>query len=284
MPTRGTAGPKRGAIMDRLELRMGNTQVHETCSESPMQAAVETAIEQMHADAPCEEGITGLAVQVFYSKFHFSREFHRLTGTTPRRFLASVRMQQAKLHLLVGDSGIAYVSNLVGYSSVGTFSTRFTELVGASPRQWRVSGGHLDRIDGGEGVGQRCVQGRIRRPESAPSCPGPVFVGAYPDRVLQGAPVAWALAEPDGTFQLRGVPDGRWVIIASAAGTSAQPETFKSAELRQELMAYGFLEVGTEPQRRALQLDLRPRCILDPPMLFERTGLPGLLQERRSVA
>ena len=81
---------------------------------SPMEAAVISAIEAMHADALCEDGIEGLAVENFYSKFHFSRQFRRITGTTPRRFLAAVRMGQAKEHLLTGDDGIAEVSNLVG--------------------------------------------------------------------------------------------------------------------------------------------------------------------------
>lgn len=241
-------------------------------AETAIEGAIQTAIEQMKADAPCEEGITGLATQVFYSKFHFSREFRRVTGTTPRRFLAAVRMHQAKTHLLCDDVGIAQVSNVVGYSSVGTFSTRFTELVGVPPREWRTSGGRLDPINDRVGCGNGRIQGRVRCPGDMGYDVESVFVGAYPDRVLQGSPVACTRADIGGPFQVTGVPAGRWVLICHAEGRRTDPDR-TDLPPRQEFLGYGFVEISDLPEGRALQIDLHPRSVTDPPAVYERTGL-----------
>lgn len=237
--------------------------------EEPIKAAIESTIRSMHADAQCEEGIGGLATGVFYSKFHFSREFRRLTGTTPRRFLSAVRLNEAKRRLIVEDSGIAFVCNVVGYSSVGTFSTRFTELVGASPRAWRSHGGVLDPLEPGPGLGPYSAQGRVFISGEFADVAGPVFVGAYPDHVLQGPPAAFVRVWPGEVFRLEGLPPGRWSIIATASAPTGVVPSGDSSEL----VGYAFIEVSARPQRRALRLELHPRTVLDPPTVFARTGV-----------
>lgn len=74
-----------------------------------------------------------------YSRFHFTRLFQQAIGVSPGRFLTAVRIQEAKKLLLSTSLSVKEITGRVGYSSVGTFSTRFKENVGLSPRAYRAS-------------------------------------------------------------------------------------------------------------------------------------------------
>jgi AraC family transcriptional regulator len=82
--------------------------------------------------------VADMAQVANYSRFHFSREFRRATGVTPGRFLATVRIQEAKRLLLTTTLSISQVATGVGYSSVGTFSAKFKNIVGLSPSAYRA--------------------------------------------------------------------------------------------------------------------------------------------------
>src|SRR4030066_175369 len=61
--------------------------------------------------------------------------FDEITGTPPHHFLACLRMQRAKELLLQSESSITDICLEVGYTSLGSFSTTFRELVGFSPQE-----------------------------------------------------------------------------------------------------------------------------------------------------
>lgn len=71
------------------------------------------------------------------SPFHFSRLFHATVGVPPGRYLTAVRLFEAKRLLLTTWMNVADIVATIGYSSVGTFTTRFTRAVGLSPTQYR---------------------------------------------------------------------------------------------------------------------------------------------------
>lgn len=71
------------------------------------------------------------------SKFHFARCFEATYGQTPMRYLTRRRIERAQDLLRVANLTITEVCMLVGFSSLGSFSTRFTRLVGESPTQYR---------------------------------------------------------------------------------------------------------------------------------------------------
>ena len=76
------------------------------------------------------------------SPYHFARIFRNVTGIPPVEFLTAVRLERAKRLLLGTEMGVAEVCFEVGYESVGTFATRFKDLVGLPPgRMRRRSGG-----------------------------------------------------------------------------------------------------------------------------------------------
>jgi AraC-like DNA-binding protein len=71
------------------------------------------------------------------SKFHFARSFEAAYGETPIRYLTRRRIERAQDLLRAANLTITEVCMLVGFASLGSFSARFTELVGESPTAYR---------------------------------------------------------------------------------------------------------------------------------------------------
>ncbi len=69
---------------------------------------------------------------------HFSRSFRAAFGETPYSYLMTRRIERAKALLRRGDLSVTDVCFAVGCTSLGSFSTRFTELVGESPSAYRA--------------------------------------------------------------------------------------------------------------------------------------------------
>jgi len=74
-----------------------------------------------------------LAAEAGFSKFHFARSFKDAYGETPANYLTRRRVERAKQLLRSANLTVTEVCMLVGFSSLGSFSTRFSELVGMSP-------------------------------------------------------------------------------------------------------------------------------------------------------
>src|SRR3712207_3019762 len=68
---------------------------------------------------------------------HLSRQFRLAYGESPYGYLMTRRIERAMALLRRGDLGVTEVCFAVGASSLGTFSTRFRELVGESPSAYR---------------------------------------------------------------------------------------------------------------------------------------------------
>jgi AraC-like DNA-binding protein len=81
--------------------------------------------------------VEALARGVHMSAGHLSREFRRAYGESPYSYLMTRRIERAMALLRRGDLSVTEVCFAVGCSSLGTFSTRFTELVGVPPSTYR---------------------------------------------------------------------------------------------------------------------------------------------------
>jgi AraC-like DNA-binding protein len=81
--------------------------------------------------------VEALARGVHMSAGHLSRQFKAAYGESPYSYLMTRRIERAMLLLRRGDQSVTEVCFAVGCSSLGTFSTRFTELVGMSPSAYR---------------------------------------------------------------------------------------------------------------------------------------------------
>ena len=83
--------------------------------------------------------VEALARGVHMSAGHLSREFKAAYGESPYGYLMTRRIERAMALLRRGDLSVTEVCFAVGCSSLGTFSTRFTELVGVPPSTYRLN-------------------------------------------------------------------------------------------------------------------------------------------------
>ncbi|MCF6746065.1 helix-turn-helix transcriptional regulator [Blastococcus sp. KM273128] len=95
---------------------------------------VKDRIDREHAQ-PLD--VAALARGAHMSAGHLSREFKRAYGESPYAYLMTRRIERAMALLRRGDLTVTEVCFAVGCSSLGTFSTRFTELVGVPPSTYR---------------------------------------------------------------------------------------------------------------------------------------------------
>src|SRR5438874_12255255 len=82
--------------------------------------------------------VPALARTALMSPAHFSRQFRAVYGETPYAYLMTRRIERAKALLRRGDLSVTDVCMAVGCTSLGSFSSRFTELVGESPSASRA--------------------------------------------------------------------------------------------------------------------------------------------------
>ncbi len=109
--------------------------------------------------------VDALAREVHLSSGHLSREFKKAYGEPPYAYLMTRRIERAMALLRRGDLSVTEVCFAVGCSSLGTFSTRFTELVGMSPSAYRAEVLARDEAHAGDlGEPPSCVTKKVTRP------------------------------------------------------------------------------------------------------------------------
>ena len=104
-----------------------------------------------------------LARAALMSSAHFSRQFRAAYGETPYAYLMTRRIERAKALLRLGEMSVTEVCIAVGCSSLGSFSARFTEIVGETPTAYRARDhGALASVPG-------CIAKDLTRPSRRPS-------------------------------------------------------------------------------------------------------------------
>jgi transcriptional regulator GlxA family with amidase domain len=111
--------------------------------------------------------VEALASGIGMSAGHFSRQFRLAYGETPYSYLMTRRIERAMALLRQGDLSVTDVCFAVGCSSLGTFSTRFAELVGVPPRVYRQQA-----ADATAGM-PSCVAKQVTRPIRNREAPAP---------------------------------------------------------------------------------------------------------------
>ncbi|MFJ5549886.1 helix-turn-helix transcriptional regulator [Streptomyces sp. NPDC093225] len=214
-----------------------------------------------------------IAESALLSRFYFTRLFKEETGLTPGRFLAAVRIHEAKRLIEQTSMSIAEVSRAVGYNSLGSFTNYFTASVGVSPGRFR----RLAR-DGGDGLpapvpgpwpGLGAVGGTISLPEGLGNAR--VFLGAFATPVVQHPCVASAVLDvPSGRpccYSLRNVPEGSWYLLAVAVADGLGPDP--TAHRTPLVGGRGVLPVTvTADGATSAAVRLRPSRPTDPPVLL----------------
>lgn len=244
------------------------------------QAAVLRVIGAMRHSLDQPQPLTELARVGMFSPFHFHRIFRDVTSVTPARFLASLRMAEAKRLLVHSDQTITQISSGVGYESLGTFTTQFTRLVGVSPGQFRrlasvfvdVPLGELGYLLGparppGTGPTLRFSAGPTRDEEIAHRIG---FIGVFAGASPQQTPLACALLSGSEQVPLSSMPpDGDHTVQALLADPDATADQALLAD-RLSGCLVGSVRVrvrhgstGSAP----IQVRLREPAPVDPPVL-----------------
>ena len=81
--------------------------------------------------------LDALADAAHVSKYHFNRSFTEAYGETPMRYLTHRRIERAQDLLRSANLTVTEICMLVGFSSLGSFSSTFRKLVGETPTQYR---------------------------------------------------------------------------------------------------------------------------------------------------
>jgi len=228
-----------------------------------------------------------MAEKAGVSPFHFLRSFRRWTGVTPALFLSALRLEEAKRLLLTTDRSVTDICFDVGYNSLGTFTTRFTQLVGLSPARLRRLGSGfrpealalaVERLTAGTSAAGTAILGTLAAGEPPP---GMIFVGLFRHALPQQRPLACTLLAAPGPFRLNAPKPGRYHLFATCFARTSEPLDFllSSRSVRQ-VAASGPLYVRTGDSS-AGPVELRLRCLgpLDPPLLV---ALPLLVAERHA--
>lgn len=183
-----------------------------------------------HAHEPIVLG--DVADHVGYSPFHLARVFEQHLGVSPGQYLAAHRFQCAKELLLAGDEQVIDVCFAVGFSSVGTFTRRFTAAVGVSPTALRrlpdvmaASRPEPVHIPGDARHGG-VVTGSVHLSDVAAAVLGhtvEIYVGLFRRRAASGFPISGSLLGGTREFMLTGVPAGVYWLLATALPARDDP-------------------------------------------------------------
>lgn len=173
-----------------------------------------------------------IAESALLSRFYFARVFRDTTGVTPGRFLAAVRIYQAKKLLLSTSLSVTDISFAVGYNSLGSFTNHFTGSVGVSPgrfrRMSRNGGFSFPRQQRNPRTAHGAVAGAVSLPDGYGNAQ--VYIGAFSTPIVQNPPGAAIVIDiPAGRpscYHLPDVPEGTWFVHAIAVASSITPEPF----------------------------------------------------------
>lgn len=238
--------------------------------------AVEHAIQTMHTHLTESLTLEDLASVACLSPFHFNRVFRRLIGIPPGEFLSGLRFQTARRLLLTTPLSVTDICFEVGYSSPGSFTSRFTQLVGRSPRLLRQQAHEftLPRLRQIEPTIQlpprmqakSTLVGRVSAPATFQ---GTIFIGLFTRPIPQGKPVRCTKLEAPGLFLLNGVPDGVYYLLTAAFPVANDPQTYllpgKNILLGK---SEGPLVVHKGRVSGEPDLVLRPPLLTDPPLVM----------------
>ena len=243
--------------------------------------AVERAIQTMHTHLHEVLTLEDLASVVYLIPSHFHHIFHRLLGIPPGEFLSALRFQAARRLLVTTSLSVTDICFEVGYTSIGSFTSRFTHLVGLSPRLLRQRA-HTFEPPPAEPAEhylttpsdlprKHALLGRISTP---PTFRGTIYVGLFTSPIPQGAPVRCTTLSSPGWYLLHDIADGIYYLRAAAFPVAAD---LHSSLLPGEKLLLGHNVLPLVIRHGQVvgdpDLVLHPPRLTDPPLVM---GLPLL--------
>jgi AraC-like DNA-binding protein len=257
-----------------------SSAAHRADTVEAYRTAVERAIRHMKENLAEPLDLDRIAEIAAISKFHLVRVFDEITGTTPRHFLACLRMQRAKELLLSSESSITDVCLEVGYTSLGSFSQTFTELVGLSPQEFRATPKKMDAMKFAKAIWEfLAARYKVKGPKLEGEIEGPArprgftFVGTFTKGVPQGVPYSGTVLLTHGTFRIKRpvIPEFYLmaVLVPFTADLTSIVATIPVGLVASLRVRNEDIDAGVKPRLR-----LRPIRPTDPPIVLALPALP----------
>lgn len=226
----------------------------------------EEAIRTMRRFLQEPPSVSELAEEARVTPWHFIRLFRRTVGIPPGEYLAALRIEFAKTLLLKTPEKVTDICFDLGFSSLGSFTSRFTSLVGVSPVAFRRLADEFSPKRLTTQVEQQerwqsypGLRGTVKAPVSFS---GPIFVGLFPKPIPERFPEASTLLMGPGPFQIpHASPEG--FLMAAGIGSFHDPTSYL---IPNDCLLVGVLPLPDRADRE-LELHLRPPEPLDPPIL-----------------
>lgn len=233
--------------------------------------------------------IQDVAYHFGYSKFHFSREFKKLTGFSAADYLSSIKVEYAKKELLEKNYSVTDSSFDAGYSSLGTFSTNFAKKTGLTPREYKYQIESLYGLTKAyEQASSKGIQYRSKKSDPISQNqlavtvhylddykPGVTFIGLFNHPIPNHKLIVGTALTHQTAYQLTSIPDGTYYLLACSIEKTINP-------LRYFLLSdchRGRADTAIKlPEQSNNQIDIYLREPLpeDPPILI---NLPKLLAD-----
>lgn len=241
-----------------------------TAHEEAVKRVISAMREHLHEPLSLQD----MANIAYYSPFHFNRIFKKTTGIPPNQFLYALRLKRAKDLLLTTDLSVTTICLEVGYNSIGSFTNRFTELVGLSPNAYRrlpqaFDSLHRLPIDSllpgrRENMGERAgPNGRIR---VVSDFAGVIFVGLSSCPAPESTPVQCNLLTLGDRFEFAAVTPGTYYVTALGLPWHTSLEELLTLSACHHARSVPIAVDKGVPAPR-LELTLRPPHLLQPPVL-----------------
>lgn len=252
---------------------------NEACQTTPdaQMQAVERAIHIMHSHMHDVLTLDDLASVAYLSPFYFTRVFRRLIGVPPGEFLSALRFQTARHLLLTTPLSVTDICFEVGYTSIGSFTSRFTHLVGMPPRLLRQRA-HAFEPPEEQTIPfpatssplplKHALLGQISAPATFQ---GAIYVGLFSSPIPQGRPLRCTRLSASGWYYFQGVADGIYFLRAAAFPTAG--------DLRSSLLPGERLLLGNNLSPLVIrqgQVSGDPNLVLHSPRLTDPPLVMGL--------
>lgn len=240
---------------------------------------IDAVIDYIHGNLYDPLPLTRLAGHVAYSPSHFSRMFKERTGLSPLYYVSSYRLQKAKELLIRTNMTVRDIGLEIGQQSLGTFTTRFTERVGVTPSEFRLSAQlaeapllNLRRLGAWNDPRHHQV---VRGPhytvegsaEAEVPFEGVILIGLFAKPIPEGLPLHGTLLPGPGPFTLTGVKPGTYYLMATSVSWEMKASDFLLPYHTLRTRSREPVRVGPglpTPYRRVVLHPPRPD---DPPIL-----------------
>ena len=259
--------------------------------------AVQRAVDFMRERMADHLTLDALAQAALLSPYHFNRVFRLVTGIPPGRFLTALRMAEAKRLLLSTSERVTDICFAVGFESLGTFTTRFGQLVGVAPQELR----RLAELYGPTPLASLAVEDDAAQ-RSASGLSGwldvPVgarcvaLVGLFDRAAAQGLPAGCdVLSQAPGAFRIGRVASGTYRLLAIGfpdASTVLDAALLESHRLLVGALPRAIDLAGDQPPagvrlKMTMPARIDPPIVLAGPLLAARAKAPPLPCRRPTV-